>query len=67
MNKDIVPIDGLAVVKGAYKLWKQHDKKKQKSQAASPNWSRLSKADVSSPRPTDAVQTDAEIPSNGGL
>ena len=67
MNKDIVPIDGLAVVKDAYKLWKQHDKKKQTPQATSSNWSRLSKADVISPRPTNGDNFNAQMPSNGGL
>lgn len=57
MNKDIVPMEGLAVVKNAYKLWKQHDKKKQKSTSTSENWSRLSKAEVNMPAQDDRMNS----------
>lgn len=60
MNKDIIPIDGSAVVNDAYKLWKKHHMKQQKPQHTSQNWTRLSKAEVNSPKPVDAIRVNTQ-------
>lgn len=63
VNKDIVPIDGPAIVKAAYKLWKQSGGK-QRPQAAGERWNRLSKADIVSPKDTDSLAMHAEAATN---
>ena len=57
VNKDIVPIDGPATVKAAYKLWKQSGSKQQ-PQADGQRWTRLSKADTASTK--DSLNVHAE-------
>lgn len=59
VNKDLVPIDGLATVKAAYKLWKQSGGK-QKPQATGEKWARLSKADIVSSKDMEGLKVHAE-------
>ena len=59
MNKDIVPIDGPAIVKAAYKMWKQTGRK-QKPQANGEAWQRLSKAEANNVKTAEAVAMHAQ-------
>lgn len=60
MNKDIVPVDGLMVVKHAYKLWKKYDRHQQKAQSSGKNWSRLSKAEPIGQKLTDTIKASVQ-------
>ena len=59
INKDIVPIDGPATVKAAYKLWKQSGRQVPPA-AAGAKWTRLSKADVVAPKNHDSLTVHAQ-------
>lgn len=59
VNKDIVPINGPAIVNAAYKLWKQSGKQPP-PQAAGAKWTRLSKAEVPSAKKPDSLTLQAE-------
>ena len=59
VNKDIVPIDGPATVKAAYKLWKQSGRQVPPA-AAGAKWTRLSKADVVPPKNPDSLTVHAQ-------
>jgi len=62
VNKDIVPLDGPATVKAAYKLWKQTGSK-QKPQPAGEKWQRLSKAEIAPPKSKDTLKVHAQAAS----
>lgn len=59
VNKDIVPIDGPATVRAAYKLWKQSGKQVPAA-AAGAKWTRLSKAEVAPPKNIDSLTVHAQ-------
>lgn len=59
VNKDIVPIDGPAIVKAAYKMWKQTGSK-QKPQANGEAWQRLSKAEANNVKTAEPVAMHAQ-------
>ena len=59
VNKDIVPIDGPAIVKAAYKLWKQSGRQVPPA-AAGAKWTRLSKAEVIPPKKPDSLTVHAQ-------
>lgn len=61
VNKDIVPIDGPATVNAAYKLWKQSGKQVPPA-APGTRWTRLSKAEVTSPKNPDSLAVHAQAP-----
>ena len=64
VNKDIIPLDGPATIKAAYKLWKQ-TASKQKRQPASEKWQRLSKAETGlvPPKTSDTLKVHAQAAS----
>ena len=59
VNKDIVPTDGPAIVKAAYKMWKQTGRK-QKPQATGEAWQRLSKAEAANVKAAQPVAMHAQ-------
>ena len=62
INKDIVPLDGPATVKAAYKLWKQTGSK-HRPQSAGEKWQRLSKTEAASPKTNDTLKVHAQAAS----
>jgi len=62
VNKDIIPLDGPATIKAAYKLWKQTGSK-QKRQPASEKWQRLSRAETVPPKTSDTLKVHAQAAS----
>ena len=62
VNKDIIPLDGPATIKAAYKLWKQ-TASKQKRQPTSEKWQRLSKAETVPPKASDTLKVHAQAAS----
>ena len=61
VNKDIVPIDGPATVKAAYKLWKQSGRQTPPAVAGA-KWTRLSKAEMVPSKNPDSLTVHAQAP-----
>ena len=63
VNKDIIPLDGPATIKAAYKLWKQTGSKQKQQPANNEKWQRLSKAETVPPKSSDTLKVHAQAAS----